>query len=89
MNSALRRLVSGQMPAITRNAEALDALEKLFEQAQVEYRLGDGVLRARLHFVGEAAQLMLDVGRAGVGGDADGEVGGGADGVRSRRRARG
>ena len=59
----------------------LDALEEVLEQAQIEDRLGDGVLGAGLDFVGEAAQFVFDVGRAGVGGDADGEVGAGADGV--------
>ena len=54
---------------------------KFFEQAQVEDGLGDDVFGAGLDFVGEAAQLVLDVGHAGVGGDADGEVGAGADGV--------
>ena len=37
--------------------------------------------RAGLDFVGKAAQLLLNVGHAGVGGHADGEVGAGADGV--------
>ena len=64
-----------------RNAVALDALQKDFKQAQVEDRLGDGVLGAGLDFVGEAAQFLLDVGHAGVGGHADGEVGAGADRV--------
>ena len=36
---------------------------------------------AGLDFVVEAAQLVFDVGHAGIGGDADGEVGAGADGV--------
>ena len=81
MNSALRRLVSGQMPAMTGMRMILDALEEVLEQAQIEDRLGDGVLGARLDLVGEAAQFVLDVGHAGVGGHADGEVGAGADGV--------
>ncbi len=71
-----------------RNAELLDALEKALEQAQVEDGLSDGVFRAGLNFVLEAAQLVLDVGHAGIGGHGDGEVGAGADGVASRCRGR-
>ena len=81
MNSALRRLVSGQMPAMTGMRNASMRLRKFFEQAQVEDGLGDGVLGAGLDLEGEAAEFVLDVGDAGIGGDADGEVGGGADGV--------
>ncbi len=69
------------MPAMTGNAKVLDALEEVLEQAQVEDRLGDGVLGAGFNLVVEAAQFVLNVGHAGVGGDADGEVGAGADGV--------
>ena len=87
MNSALRRLVSGQMPAITGMRKSLDAFQKDLKQAQVEDRLGDGVFRAGLHFVGKAAQLLIDVGHAGVGGYADGEVGAEADGVRADVKA--
>ena len=64
-----------------RNAESFDATEELLQQAQVEDRLRDGVLAARLDLVLEAAQLMFDVGHAGIGRDADGEVGGGPDGI--------
>ncbi len=63
------------------DAEFADALEEDFEEAQVEDRLGDGVLGAGLNFVAEAAEFVLDIGHAGIGGDADGEVGAGADGV--------
>ena len=69
------------MPAMTGMRKLLDALEEIFQQAQIEDRLGDGVLGAGLDLVVEAAQLVLDVGHAGIGGDADGEVGAGADGV--------
>ena len=63
------------------DAELGDALEEALEEAEVEDGLGDGVLRAGLDLVAEAAEFVLDVGHAGVGGDADGEVGAGADGV--------
>ena len=46
------------MPAMTGMRMVLDALQKLLQQAQIEDRLRDGVLRAGLHFVGEAAQLV-------------------------------
>ena len=65
-NSALRRLVSGQMPAITGNAEVLDSLQEILEQAQIEDRLRDGVLRAGLHLEGEAPQLVFHVAAAGL-----------------------
>ena len=81
MNSALRRLVSGQMPAMTGMRWSLMRSRKLFKQAQIEDRLGDGVLGAGFDLVDETAQFVLDVGNAGIGGDADGEVGAGADGV--------
>ncbi len=83
MNSALRRLVSGQMPAMTGMRKPSIRLQKLFQQAQIEDRLGDGVFRARFNLVGEAAQFVLDVGHAGIGSNADGEVGAGANRVRS------
>ena len=60
-----------------------DALNVAFKQAQVEDRLGDGILRASLNLEEKAAQLMLNVGRAGIGGDADGEVGADANRVRA------
>ena len=75
MNSAFRKLVSGQIPAITGMRNALDAIEKLLQQSQVEYRLRDGVFRARLNLVSEAPQLVLNIRHAGIGRDADGEVG--------------
>jgi len=55
--------------------------QEALQQAQVEDRMGDGILGAGLHLVGKAAQFLLDVGHAGVGGHADGEVGACADGV--------
>ena len=64
-----------------RNAERLDAVEEFLEQAKVEDWLRDGVFCARLDLVGKAAQFVFDIGYAGVGGDADGEVGRGGDGV--------
>ena len=63
------------MPAMTGMRNALDAVEKFLEQAQIEDGLGDGVFGAGLDLVGEAAKFVLDVGHAGIGGDADGEVG--------------
>ena len=63
------------------DAEALDALEKILEQAKVKDGLCDGELGASLDLVLEAAEFVLDIRRAGIGGDADGEVGGSADRV--------
>src|SRR6185437_11226331 len=64
-----------------RNAEFPDAFQKILEQAQIEDRLGDDIFGASLHFVGEAAQLVLKIWHAGIGSDGDGEVGARADGV--------
>jgi len=64
---------AGQRPDAgdDRNAELLDALKKVLQQAQVEDRLGDGVLRAGLDFVLESAQFVLNVRHAWIGADTD------------------
>ena len=81
MNSALRRLVSGQMPAMTGMRNTFDAAEKFFQQAKIEDGLSDGVFRARLNFEGKAADFIVEIGNAGIGGDSYGEAGGFADGI--------
>ena len=65
------------------DAEALNALQECFKEREIEDGLGDGVLCACFNFPGEAADFVLDVGDAGVGGDADSEVGGCANRIRT------
>ena len=72
MNSALRTLTSGQMPATT-GMRVLDALEESFEQTQIEHGLGDGVFGSGLDFVGEAANFFVKIGEAGIRADTDDE----------------
>ena len=55
MNSALRRLMKRPDAGDDGDTVVLDALEEVLQQAQVEDRLGDGIFRAGLDFVGKAA----------------------------------
>ncbi len=61
------------MPAMTGIRKLFNALQEDLEHAQVEDRLRDGVLGAGFHLVGEAADFVVDVRDAGIGGDADRE----------------
>ena len=79
MNSACRRLSSGTIAGQDRHAVMLDALDEGAELVGVEHRLGDRELGARLDLVGEAAQLLVEVQRAGIDRDADVERGRAAD----------
>jgi hypothetical protein len=45
------------------------------EEIEIEDRLGDDILRARLYLPGEAPQLLVHVGRAGIGSHADQQSG--------------
>src|ERR1700751_1980861 len=75
MNSALRRLVSGQIPAMT----GIRKPSMRFKKAEIEYGLRDSVLGSGLDFIGEAANLIVDVWHSGVRRAGDGESGGRAD----------
>ena len=81
MNSALRRLVSGQMPAITGMRKLSMRLRKSSSRrrSKTGWVMAYSAPASTLYC--EAAQFVLDVGHAGIGRDADGEVGAGADGI--------
>ena len=71
-NSALRSETSGQMPGDDRDAEAPRcACRKRSSCREIEHRLGDRELGARLDLPREAAQLALEIRRAGIDADAD------------------
>ncbi len=74
MNSALR--VAGQRPDAGhhRNLAVLDLPQELFQQANVEDRLRDRQFRAGFDLVFEAADLLVDVGAAGIGAHRDHEA---------------
>ena len=61
-------------PCHDRNPEALDPPEEPVELGEIEHRLGDRPLRARLHFPRESLELALEVGRGGIHADADDEL---------------
>src|SRR5208337_5482603 len=64
-----------------RDAAVLNLAQELFQQANIEDRLGDGQLCARLHFVFEAADLLVNVRAAGIGAHGDDELGRAPDGI--------
>ena len=74
---------AGERPdaADHRNLDMLDALEKCFQQIQIEHRLRDHILGAGLHFPFETADLLIHVQRAGIGAHADQQGGLRAHGV--------
>ena len=61
MNSALRTLISGQIPATTGIRQCSMRRRKFFQQPQIEYRLRHRILRARLHFVFKAPNLLIEI----------------------------
>ena len=69
------------MPAMTGMRKPSMRLRKTSSRRRSKTGWVMAYSRAGLDFVVEAAQFVLDVGHAGIGGDADGEVGAGADGV--------
>ena len=67
MNSALRRLTSGQIPAMMgMRRAAAQPIEEAQKRLGVEHRLRDGELRSRLQLPAEALQLPIQVHRAGI-----------------------
>ena len=64
---------AGERPdaANHRNLDMGDAFQEGLQQVEVENRLGDDILRARLHLPIEAADLLVHIQRAGVGAHAD------------------
>ena len=81
MNSALRALVSGQMPATT----GMRQCSIFFRNSSSRRRSNTGWVTAQLgaglDFVLEAANFLVDVGGAGIGAHGDHEPGGSADGI--------
>ena len=74
-NSALRTETSGQMPATIGNAHVLDATSrKRSSCVDVEHRLRDRVLRARVDLPLEAPQLVRRIDRHRIHADADREA---------------
>ena len=61
MNSALRALTSGQMPATTGIRQCSMRRRKFSSSREIEDRLRDRILRAGLHFVFEAADLFIEI----------------------------
>ena len=64
---------AGERPdaADHRDLDVLDALQELLQQVEIEHRLRDDVLGAGLHFPLEAADLLVQVQRAGIRAHAD------------------
>ena len=81
MNSALRTLVSGQMPASTGMRQCSTRRRKFSSRRMSKTGCVTAYCAPASHFEFEAAHLFVEVGDAGIGADADDEGGGGADGV--------
>src|SRR5271157_6118091 len=75
--------VAGERPdaANHRNPDVLGAAQETFQVVEVEDRLGHHVLGAGFHLPLEAADLLVQVQRAGVGAHADHERGLRAHGI--------
>ncbi len=71
MNSALRTLTSGQIPATTGTRQLLDPLQKILQQADVEYRLRHRVFSSGLHLELKPPDLFIQVGKPRIRSDAD------------------
>src|ERR1035441_10210376 len=71
--SELGVAVAGERPdaADHRDLHVSDALEESLQKIQVEDRLRDDIFGAGFHFPVEAADLFVQVQRAGVGPHAD------------------
>ena len=65
MNSALRTLTSGQIPATTGMRQLLDPAQKIFQQTNVEHRLGHRVFGSGLHFEFKPPDLFIQIGKPG------------------------
>jgi len=61
MNSALRKLVSGQIPAMSGSLYCSVRFEKCFQQIEIEDRLCDDVLGSRQRTFLEALELFVHV----------------------------
>ena len=53
----------------------LNLLEKILQQRQIKYRLGDRIFGPGLNLVGEAASLFVNVGNAWIGAHTNNKAG--------------